>query len=54
MSQTIPRGMAAEFYAEHSGKGFFDGLLTFMTSAEVNTQSIVYQSFTHVLAMPIL
>jgi nucleoside-diphosphate kinase len=27
-----PRGWWAQFYAEHSGKGFFDGLLDFMCS----------------------
>lgn len=29
---------AAEFYAEHSGKPFFDGLVSFMTSAPVVVQ----------------
>lgn len=29
------RAQAAEFYAEHTGKGFFDDLLAFMTSGDV-------------------
>jgi Nucleoside diphosphate kinase len=31
----MPRAMAAEFYAEHAGRPFYEPLLTYMTSSEV-------------------
>jgi nucleoside-diphosphate kinase len=31
----IPRPLAEEHYAEHKGKGFYEGTITFMTSAPV-------------------
>jgi Nucleoside diphosphate kinase len=34
-SQVMPRAMAAEFYAEHAGRAFYEPLLTYMTSSEV-------------------
>ncbi|MBP7602128.1 MAG: nucleoside-diphosphate kinase [Thermoflexales bacterium] len=31
----IPRALAEEHYAEHKGKGFYEGTVTYMTSAPV-------------------
>ena len=31
----VPRGLAEEHYAEHQGKGFYEGLLNYITSAPV-------------------
>lgn len=31
----VPRGLAEEHYAEHKGKGFYEGLLSYITSSPV-------------------
>lgn len=33
--RTFPRELAAEFYAEHAGKGFFDDLVQYITGGPV-------------------
>ena len=37
----IPRALAEEHYAEHKGKGFYEGTVTFMTSAPVVVMVLV-------------
>ncbi len=37
---TVPRKLAEQHYAEHAGKGFFDGLIDFFTSAPVVVMAV--------------
>eukprot|EP00612_Vaucheria_litorea_P005005 CAMPEP_0171467272 /NCGR_PEP_ID=MMETSP0945-20130129/9848_1 /TAXON_ID=109269 /ORGANISM="Vaucheria litorea, Strain CCMP2940" /LENGTH=739 /DNA_ID=CAMNT_0011995709 /DNA_START=59 /DNA_END=2278 /DNA_ORIENTATION=- len=39
----MPKTMAAEFYAEHEGKPFFDSLIAYMTSDEITALEIKKQ-----------
>ena len=36
----VPRKLAEQHYAEHQGKGFFDGLIDFFTSAPVVVMAV--------------
>lgn len=37
---SIPRDLAEKHYAEHAGKGFYDGLLNFVTSSPVLVMAV--------------
>jgi nucleoside-diphosphate kinase len=37
---TVPRDLAEKHYAEHQGKGFYDGLIRFVTSSPVVVMAI--------------